>query len=46
MTNGDTGPPDTGTGLATGTSSSLAAILGVTALALVLGGYTFARRRR
>ena len=46
MTNGDTGPPDTGTGLATGASSSLAAILGVTALALVLGGYTFARRRR
>ena len=46
MANGDTGPPDTGTGLATGTSSSLAAILGVTALALVLGGYTFARRRR
>ena len=45
MTNGDTGPPDTGTGLAT-TSSSLAALLGVTALALVLGGYTFARRRR
>ena len=45
MTNGDTGPPDTGTGFAT-TSSSLAALLGVTALALVLGGYTFARRRR
>ncbi len=46
MANGDTGPPDTGTGLATGTSASLAALLGVTALALVLGGYTFARRRR
>ncbi len=36
---------DTGTGLAT-TSSSLAAILGVTALAILLGSYTFARRRR
>ena len=46
MANGDTGPPDTGTGLATGTSASLAAILGVTALTIVLGGYTFARRRR
>ena len=45
MANGDTAPPDAGTGFAT-TSSSLAAILGVTALALVLGGYTFARRRR
>lgn len=40
------GPPDTGTGLATGASTSLAAILGVTALAVMLGGYTFARRRR
>ncbi len=38
---------DTGTGLATtSTSTSLAALLGVTALALVLGGYTVARRRR
>ena len=40
---------DTGTGLATNTistSSSLAAILGVTALAILLGSYTFARRRR
>lgn len=37
---------DTGTGLATSISTSLAAILGVTALALLLGGYTFARRRR
>ena len=36
---------DTGTGLST-TSSSLAAILGVTALAILLGSYTFARRRR
>jgi hypothetical protein len=36
---------DTGTGL-TSTSSSLAAILGVTALAILLGSYTFARRRR
>ena len=47
MTNGDTGPPDTGTGFATtSTSTSLAAILGVTALAILLGSYTFARRRR
>ncbi len=39
--------PDTGTGLATtSTSTSLAALLGVTALAIVLGGYTVARRRR
>ena len=37
---------DTGTGLAPNTSASLAAILGLTALAVVLGGYTFARRRR
>ncbi len=38
---------DSGTGLATtSTSSSLAAILGVTALAIMLGSYTFARRRR
>ena len=37
---------DTGTGLASSTSPSLAAILGLTALAVVLGGYTFARRRR
>ena len=38
---------DTGTGLATtSTSTSLAAILGVTALAILLGSYTFARRRR
>ena len=37
---------DTGTGLATSTSTSLAAILGVTALAVLLGSYTFARRRR
>ncbi len=38
---------DAGTGLATtSTSSSLAALLGVTALAIVLGGYTVARRRR
>ncbi len=40
---------DTGTGLATSTTStstSLAAILGVTALAILLGSYTFARRRR
>ena len=37
---------DTGTGLASSTSASLAAILGLTALAVVLGGYTFARRRR
>ena len=36
---------DTGTGLAPNTSASLAAILGLTALAVVLGGYTFARRR-
>jgi len=35
---------DAGTGLAT-TSASLAAILGVTALTIVLGAYTFARRR-
>ena len=37
---------DTGSGLAPNTSASLAAILGLTALAVVLGGYTFARRRR
>ena len=38
---------DTGTGLATstGANASLAAILGVTALAVLLGGYTVARRR-
>ena len=35
----------TGTGLATGSSTSLAAVLGLTALAIVLGGYTYARRR-
>ena len=35
----------TGTGLAS-TSTSLATILGVMALAITLGGYTFARRRR
>jgi hypothetical protein len=34
-----------GTGLATGSSTSLGAILGLTALAIVLGGYTYARRR-
>ncbi len=40
-------PADTGTGLATstGANASLAAILGVTALAVLLGGYTVARRR-
>ena len=39
---------DTGTGLATstGANASLAAILGLTALAVLLGGYTVARRRR
>ena len=37
---------DTGTGLATSNTTSLAAILGVMALAITLGGYTFARRRR
>ena len=38
---------DAGTGLATtSTSTSLAAILGVTVLAIVLGGYSVARRRR
>ncbi len=43
----DTEVGDVGTGLATtSTSSSLAALLGVTALAIVLGGYTVARRRR
>ena len=43
----DTEVGDAGTGLATtSTSSSLAALLGVTALAIVLGGYTVARRRR
>ena len=38
---------DTGTGLATSTgiNASLAAILGLTALAVLLGGYTVARRR-
>ena len=38
---------DTGTGLATsiGANASLAAILGLTALAVLLGGYTVARRR-
>ena len=40
------GVSEAGTGLATSTSSSLAALLGVTALAIVLGGYTVARRRR
>ena len=39
--------PITGTGLAsTSNTTSLAAILGVMALAITLGGYTFARRRR
>ena len=42
---GEAGPPDTGTGLVTGARSAPAAILGVTALTIVLGGYTFARRR-
>ncbi len=38
---------DAGTGLATtSTSTSLAALLGVTVLAIVLGGYTVTRRRR
>ena len=47
MTPEAAGPPDTGTGLAsTSNTTSLAAILGVMALAITLGGYTFARRRR
>ena len=42
----DPGPGKTGTGLATGGSTtSLAAILGLMALAIALGGYTYARRR-
>tara|TARA_B100001123_G_scaffold364284_1_gene422538 strand:+ start:16120 stop:16677 length:558 start_codon:yes stop_codon:yes gene_type:complete len=42
---GDPAVGDTGTGLATTTSTSLGAILGVMALAVMLGGYTYARRR-
>ncbi len=47
MGTGAPAPADTGTGLAsTNTSTSLVAILGVMALAITLGGYTVARRRR
>ncbi len=42
----DPGAGKTGTGFATdSTSTSLAAILGMMALAIALGGYTYARRR-
>ena len=42
----DPDPGKTGTGIAsTSTSTSLAAILGMMALAIALGGYTYARRR-
>ena len=39
------GDPGTGLATSTGANASLAAILGVTALAVLLGGYTVARRR-
>ncbi len=37
---------DTGTGLAAGTSAPLAAMLGVMAMAIALGGFSYARRNR